>query len=128
MVRDVSDWQSNGKRQRNPTYSSNVSVGNTNISMCAKLLKLTQLGVIDLVAKKNGWKQQWLWRLRKQEQEQFLKMIEPHLIIKQQQARLLLEYLSLPVGNGGMPVPEEIRIDRELIFEELAILNQRGDC
>jgi hypothetical protein len=60
--------------------------------------------------------------------ESFLKDVLSYLIVKRKQAILLLEYLAECRGKRGkgVSVPIKLQVHRELIYEDLQILNKRG--
>ena len=114
------------KKSLNFGYSPKTSVTNTNTTLLYWLKQETGIGVVTPQSKVEGCKPRWEWRLNADEMREFLVCIEPFLLIKKQQAVLLLEYLPFNF-KGQRQVPDEISIQRECIYQELAALNARGD-
>lgn len=111
-------------------YACYIEVTNTNKDLLIYLEKVTQIGRIELGRKGNEkHKNAHVWRLNKNEIKGFLIQIQPYLIIKRKQCKLMLEWLN---GNaskryaGANRLPIEIEVERELIWEEMKELNRKG--
>ena len=69
----------------------------------------------------------WIWFLRVEEMREFLIAILPFLRIKDQQARLLLEFLDLPVRLSRY---DELSTDtmrtQHVLYSVMADLNKKG--
>lgn len=52
----------------------------------------------------------------------------PHLVTKEEQAKLAVEFSEQCFTESGnnKPVPESIQIVRQLIYEDMRALNKRG--
>jgi hypothetical protein len=57
---------------------------------------------------------------------QAIKLIQPYLLTKQAQAKLAIEFHETCAHVQGRKVPTEIVALRELLFEEMAVLNKKG--
>lgn len=71
----------------------------------------------------------WKWTLeRKVEVDAFLAAIEPFLVLKAPQARLILAYRTTFSGFRGAwaPVTDEVVVARAAIYDQMCSLNQRG--
>jgi len=65
-------------------------------------------------------KDAWRWRIgsgKRSNLESFLLAIIPYLILKREQAQLMLDFCRLPHGAEG---------DKDAIIEQLRVLNRRG--
>ena len=114
-------------RNHNIHYSLRVCVSNTDRSLLEWLLEITGIGAIKSRKKsKSHWKQGYVWELRIPEMKEFLETILPHMIIKEDQCRLALEYLALPLGNSREPVDPQVQLTREFIFRDFQTLNKKG--
>lgn len=63
------------------------------------------------------------WRVRRAEAKEFLREIEPHLIAKREQARLVL---SCPLGKSGRDTTPSEYQKMEDLHRKITILNRRG--
>lgn len=118
--------RSKPKERREYLYSVDVYASNTKVQVLSWMRDSTRLGVVQPKHDERPTvKRCWIWRLRNDEVRILLPQIMPYLKIKLQQAELVLEFLDLE-SNSGREVPEQILIQRQVIFEELAELNKRG--
>lgn len=112
------------------SYFLIVQVTNTNLDLLRHLIKLTGLGrITEKGRKKSNHKNAYYWGLRVEEIKLLLPLLKEFLIIKRQQAELMLEYLATYSNirsNSHRPLTLDQKIDRELIYEELKELNKRG--
>lgn len=121
-----------GKRKaehHNETYMPNVTITNTNMALLLHVKAITGIGDITTSSRgeRSNWKARSNWYLRGEEQVVFLQAIRSFLIIKNQQANLLIEFHSLINDPGqARTLSEEAVILRDVIYQELAELNKRG--
>jgi hypothetical protein len=109
-------------------YMPMVSVANCATEMMDWCLKTTALGVVDTrsTLEKNR-RRRFSWRLRVPEIRGFLTEIGPRLVVKQEQSDLMLEFFEKCQWAAGRPVPDVIIRLRGFIYEELKVLNKRGE-
>jgi hypothetical protein len=107
-------------------FNAHVSITNTNRKMLEWVFDKVKLGIIYSQPGTVKSKVTFRYELRVKEIEAFLKMILPYLICKREQADLLLEYLGCRHTSGHGPKPTDLRIQHELICEEIQALNKRG--
>lgn len=105
-----------------------ISVSNTNLTMLEYLKITSGIGTIDPFYDSRGnRKKNWSWRIEVKDMRDYLIQIESKLIIKRQQAILILELLDTYNNyNRKNRVPENIHIIRQVIHDELSELNRRG--
>lgn len=109
-------------------YSPLVTVTNTRLLMLTHLRQLTKLGLTSQSTHRPNFKhrQGFVWALRVKEQKELLPIILPYLVVKREQAELLIEYLNLPLGHNTHGVSNDLASTRAAIFSELAELNHKG--
>jgi|WetSurMetagenome_2_1015567.scaffolds.fasta_scaffold609303_2 hypothetical protein len=110
-----------GRKGNVTNYNSIIMVASTS----EKLIKWLQTNFGGNYYKSSRvsdkWKQAYIWRfLKKNEIEKLLLAILPYLIIKREQAILLLEFVRLP---RYQETPEK----REELFQKMKLLNKRGN-
>lgn len=112
-------------KTRNYCYEPRVVVTNTSLILLSWIVKTTQLGTINPKGSAKGnEKDCYTWSISVDDQETFLTMIEPSLIVKAEQARLLLEYLKEYRGaKNSVQVSDNTQMMRNIIWEELRDLN-----
>lgn len=109
-------------------HTCNVCVGNTNIHLLIYLREITGIGIIS-PPRKNGEKGKLSkdWRLRIDEIKEFLPIIESVLVLKREQARLMLEYMSTIKANSEYnQVDYEAYALRNIIYYQMKELNRKG--
>lgn len=118
---------SRSKGKRNYEYMLNVVVVNTDIRMIEWLKLTTKIGNISIDDGKRSlnWKTKFIWRLRHYEIEALLQAVLPYLVIKRDQAMLMLEFIPL-LGSFGQRPSLDTHIMREIIYEEMRKFNKRG--
>lgn len=111
-----------------PNYAVIVEVTNTKREMCDWLKETTGIGTVSPKTHTNKrHKRTYVWKLDRHEMAAFLNRILPFLVIKEDQARLLLEMLNLENPNSPCDrVDPKVNITREFIWRELSALNKRG--
>ena len=116
-------------KRRDWGYSMQVAVTNTNLKLLNWCKNITNIGTIDKASERIGpkRKQVYSWRVAYKDIPLFLMTIKTHLIIKKEQAELMLEYFEKCRGTSNNEVPDEILILRSIIYEELRELNKKGD-
>ena len=73
-----------------------------------------------------AWKDSYAWKTSHSNACRVLKLILPFLIIKKQQANLLVEFAATRKHYGSKGVPDDILIFRGELVKELKTLNKRG--
>lgn len=68
-------------------------------------------------------RQGYTWEIKRDAAKEFLRQIEPFLLIKAEQARLVL---SCPLGKSGHRLTPFQRYERERIHRQITILNRKG--
>lgn len=116
-------------RATNRTYQADVSITNTYLPLL-EAFHVQYGGKPPRVANKwttrPNWKVLYRWNLPGQTALAFLKSIEPHLIVKREQAILTIEFLeNLSPGRGGKLSPDQWT-RRDQIVDRMKALNTRG--
>ena len=113
-------------RTRNTyVYKTNLTVTNTCIKILECLELYTGLGVFYKKKLVENQKQAWIWALRTHEIQDFLLKISSSLLIKYEQSRVLLEFLSLN-SKRGKQVSYETKVLQGALYLECFDLNRRG--
>jgi hypothetical protein len=109
-------------------YSGCLKITNTNIILLKTVLNFTKIGSLKLKPNRNEkWAKCWDWTLDTKEQKKFLPTIIAYLVIKVWQAKYLLEFHELEKGaNSSKKAPDKTIFMREVLFQELKDLNERG--
>lgn len=112
-------------KEKGVTYHyPRVSVANTDMRMLEWLLKTTGVGRISSEAKTpDGSKSGFSWYLRIDEMAPFLSAIQDDLVIKWNQAYIVLEYLAT---EWHQPLTDAEVDLREIMFDELECMNKKG--
>jgi len=107
------------------TFNCHLNVANTNVLMLNQLKEFWGGKIYpDRHRLKYGWKECWVWQLNKgKEISRFLKNILPYLVVKKEQAEMMLEFIKT-IGNPGKEVPRHIILLRYLIADELKKLKK----
>jgi hypothetical protein len=100
-----------GERPESPR----ITVGNNHDGLIRWIIE--HFGVNDTYYEK---KRHHLWRISGIAAIEFLKLVYPYLIVKKDQATLMLGY---PTSRVGVTVSEEIRIQRMMIHDAIQKLN-----
>lgn len=110
-------------------YTAQNSVTNTNEELLRYMKRKTGVGTIVPLGQRSArHKHRFLWYLRVDEVKALYPQMREYLVIKQQQADLMLEFLGTCIhGRGrGNPLTEQEIVLKAVIFDELAELNKRG--
>ncbi len=104
-----------------PSYQADISVGMIDDQMIKKAHSITNLGSVGL--QNRGV---WDWSVRGQEAGILAQIIYPDLLIKKQQAKILIALCNNTKAkkNGKFVKPENLKY-REILFNIIHKLNQR---
>lgn len=107
------------------TYMISVTVGNTDLRMLDRLVEGFGARIYPMNHREGptNRKPMWQWTVRGPRAVAMLRAIEPYLVTKREQARLVLSYRA---GKPGLVVTDELIADREDLRRQLRILNKRG--
>lgn len=110
-------------------YRPYVPVTNTDRRLLDWLFETTGLGNVrpNAIPKNPNHKPSWRWELWSQQAHQLLLNILPYLILKKEQAILLIEFMErvrYGVGRNGL-TDDELKFQSD-IYNKLVILNKRG--
>lgn len=109
------------KNRKKDYYTCRLTVINTDENLM-KLLKHFFKGNYDQRKRIDGHKICYRWHVFGKDLEYALKQLEPHLFIKKQQARTVLEYRQT-VGKTGWNVSDEILEKRKQLWNTCKLLN-----
>src|SRR5271166_5923041 len=101
-------------------FHATISVKNTDLRLM-KWLKSRFGGeyYLDKSKKPSNWKDSYKWYHAAESKQEFLLAILPYLIIKREQALIVLEFLRI---DSQVRCPEK----RQGFYEKIVALNQRG--
>lgn len=109
------------------TYNPFVNITNTYVPVLQFCQDITCLGKITpLKTEARNCKQRHRWVLSTPEMKEFLPIVKEVLIIKAEQADLLLEYFEKCHGIKDEGMTSQSFMLRIHIYNELALLNRRG--
>lgn len=107
-------------------YRTDVTVSNTNQDVLVWAKKVTGLGSIrGRQLKMRNSKFSWRWSVSGNGAVLLVRLISPYLIIKREQARLLLSFRA-QVSRGGKPLTDGQLEFREQCYHQSRTLNMRG--
>lgn len=118
-----------GIDSRKNNITINFSVSGTNKESLNYIMKLLKCGNITAkITKEKNRKAQWNWTISGIKAVESIKIIEPHLIVKKQQAILILEYYEKCVigTKSGRRISEEMQILRHIYYKQMLTLNKTG--
>lgn len=111
------------------TIAQTIYVANTNIDLIFWLYETTGIGSIADCGRGRGysdnWKPVYKWIMWADDIREFLPEILPYLVIKQEQAKLMLESLAI-IGSRWHPLSVEQKTHRAEIIAKMRLLNARG--
>jgi len=110
----------------NVSYMPVIGVANTNIKLMNWLVEKFGGKIITLKYNPKGFgiKQRYEWRLNSTETRKLMPQVIPFLLLKKEQAKLLLKIGNLHSTNfRGRGVPEKIKFKREELYLKLRKLN-----
>ena len=102
-----------------------ILVVNTNLEVLEQLKETWGGDINKNYRPKDTWKQAYTWRLSHSAAARFLEDIYPFLIIKEQQARLALEFASIRPGRGKKWTEESLKEANELL-NRIRKANKKG--
>ena len=117
------------QRQKNPKYQSEVCIINTD----TRLMNWLKENFGGLVNERKIYgpndKISYRWRIKESQHQIILKAIIPHLVIKTEQAKLIIKFLTNKTQNNldGREVSQKEIIRREYYYQEIKKLNTRGN-
>ena len=109
-------------------YELSASVHNTNVKII-DILKNQFGGYVNKrVRNNNRWKTAYDWKLSSSKAYEFLKQIEPHLILKKEQARIAIEFQNLKKSKEFRFRPSTPNEDEfyEICYQQMRLLNRKG--
>lgn len=119
-----------GIKSRGPDYYAVFcNITNTNLAVLSWLIQTTGIGLIAPQGKpkKTNHKQGFMWYLGVDDVTGFLEALLPYLIIKEEQALLLVRFIkSTRSPRFNNPLTMDERIEKKFIYDRLAELNKKG--
>lgn len=105
-----------------------IAVTNTHFGLLEFLKSSFGMGTIQLTRKAmNNWKEARRWSIdTKLHAREFLSAIEPYLLIKRNQAKLLIEYIDAYPTYGSKRDNLSARLSRQEFYMRIKSLNQRA--
>jgi hypothetical protein len=108
--------------RRSASLNPHVDAGNTPVALPAWLSQTTGLGTIDLERRGGNRRDLWRWSLNIDEMAPLLTAVRDNLIVKWEQATILLEFLAT---EWSRPLSVEQQVLRAIMFEDMAELNRK---
>jgi LAGLIDADG endonuclease len=109
----------------NPYYDIHIDCTNTDKETLVWIQQTTGIGKLRDRPKQKPNKDAYEWYLATSQMKEFLKAILPFLKIKKVRAEITLEFLELEIFQGSR-IPENILIQREVIYQEMKEFNKKG--
>lgn len=105
-----------------------VHVSNTNKAVIEHILRVTGIGrVHPFVAETDrNRKARWQWAAWSNQAIEFLKLIQPWLIVKKEQCRLLIEFSKLLKNQAKNYLSEAEWQAQTAICSQIRLLNRKG--
>lgn len=113
-----------GVEKHEDHFLTRVTISNTHKGVIEKIREITGIGTIAVRKEDYRYKTCYVWRLHKQiDMLEFLETIKDFLIVKKEQAELMIKLLKLKKNRSkySKPTKEELEI-----AEKLRELNKRG--
>jgi len=132
LYRSSSKWTGRvykGKRYERGNTSRiaiNVQVVMTNKEVISFLHKTTGLGSMRPAKTLGNRKRAWIWQVRARQAYSLLGLVMPHLIAKKPQGEIALRFEKTIGWHGNRGLPDNIKKEREKLFNNMSKLNQRG--
>lgn len=115
----ILDGEGHLRIARGPNYGVRVVVSNTDLKMLRRLVTLWGGHISPSKHNMPNAREVWQWNLHGKNVAEMLAVVAPHLVTKAEQARLLLEMLSLWHKRN-------VTGEREALYAKIAPLNRRG--
>jgi hypothetical protein len=119
-----------GHYRRGFYYRANLEIANSSPLFVRRVLKLIGKGNASLTKEKHPeWKDKWQYQGSSLILKELLPQILPYLVVKKKVAEKMLEYLEFVDANpidGRMKVPEGFDEKRDVLYDEIKLLNERG--
>lgn len=114
-------------KRKSPSHSVRVSLTNTDAQSVCDLLTLFGGHVSKVAKQAEHHKQAWRWKISSRKATAFLALVEPYLVIKQEQAKVALEFQA-GIGKSHGPVAVDLADlqQRQRFMSRISELNQ-GD-
>lgn len=120
-----------GYYKRRNTFGAIVSITNTDFKLFAWLQDRITLGKVRARSGRGHWSPCWYFEItKKAEIIEFLTLLQPYMVVKLEQATLLLSYLNTEqeiFQPNGRKVPEKINDNRAEISKALKSLKGRNN-
>jgi hypothetical protein len=114
------------------TITPYIGIYNTHPDFCQRAWQLTLLGHVRVANRPTGNKPVFVWEIRKQSEVlELIETVEPYLIIKREQARIVKRYIELRKThrseNGGFTKKERYHSDEErILVNQIRKLGSKG--
>lgn len=102
-----------------------ILVVNTNIEVLEKLQETWGGDINANYKSKEHWKQAYTWRLSHSAAAKFLEDISPFLIVKEQQAKLALEFVHIRPGRGKRWTEDSLK-EANVLLDGIRRANKKG--
>lgn len=115
-------------------YSAAVTVGNTSRVLIEQLVRAFGVGCVTYRYPTKTKRACYLWSLSSRGAREVLRAVQPYLIVKREQAAVLLEFIdnfdsfkgARPGKKGGQLVSPDELARRERLYQQLRTLNRVG--
>jgi hypothetical protein len=105
-------------------YSLQITIANTKEAMINWLYE--HFGALYGVRKCVRYRVMWEWYVCGRQSVQFVEALLPYLVVKREQAQVLIEYLQIGgYYKRGQPFPPAVVERREVLKQRLHVLNAR---
>ena len=102
-----------------------ILVVNTDNSVLQKFQEKWGGNITHNKRHKENWKRSYTWRLSHQKAINFLKDLEPHLIVKKKQTNLAISFYEITPGKGTKWSDESLQKAKEII-DQIRFANKKG--
>ena len=102
-----------------------ILVVNTDNSVLQKFQEKWGGNITHNKRHKENWKRSYTWRLSHQKAINFLKDLEPHLIVKKKQTNLAISFYEITPGKGTKWSDESLQKAKEII-DQIRFDNKKG--
>jgi len=112
------------RHHRNETHSPTVSIANNDLHLLKWIKERTGGTLVSKRKRKKHHDSSYMLTIRQDRAIRFLKEIQPYLIIKQPQARLIVEEYKNVTHRAGKYDPDML-LRKNALVRKIRLLNQR---
>lgn len=129
---NIHKTRAGNQRCTNTRFQAEVIIVNSSYALMEWLIETFGSSICARKKDKAHYKQTWRWRIGANNAAELCRWLLPYLIIKKQQAELLIEFIDdrpekpCRISGRGSKTPPEEQRRRERLWVRMSELNDRG--